>query len=106
MSSEEIAGFIAMGLVLGVPALAFATHFVVKPLIREIVEAIQRVGSRDQKDLDDRVARMEEMLLAQSKQMELLMEAEIFRRGLETGRGSPAELGEPGPVPSGPSEKA
>jgi len=91
MAFDELMGLIALLLVVGVPSLAFATRFVFQPLLHEVVEAINKMSSSrslkdtDAPELEGRVDRLEELLLTQNDQIERLIEAERFRRGLESG---------------------
>lgn len=70
----------------GVPGIALATHFVLRPLVRDIVGAIQankpRPGSSD---LEDRVLRLEDAYYRLDERVSRLIEAEKFRRELEAG---------------------
>ena len=75
--------------VIGVPVLAVATHFVLRPLVRDMTGAIHGKAQAEAADLVERVGRLEQAILDQGQQLDRLVEAESFRRQLEAGgRGS------------------
>ena len=83
----------AIFFVIGVPVLAVATHFVLRPLVRDVTGAISGKNRDAAEDLADRIGRIEQAILDQGQQIDRLIEAETFRRQLEGGkRGSPPEL--------------
>ena len=88
--------------VIGVPVMSVAAKFVLQPLLREVVEAIRGGKTREFDELQERVVRLEEHLLTQGRQLDQLVEAELFRRRLEAG----VEDGEPGPPPGVPEWSA
>ena len=84
----------AIFFVIGVPVLAVATHFVLRPLVRDVTGAISGKNRDATEDLAERIGRIEQAILDQGQQIDRLIEAEAFRRQLEAGRkaGSPPEL--------------
>ncbi|MGD2218388.1 MAG: hypothetical protein PVJ64_16650 [Gemmatimonadales bacterium] len=77
---EEI---LAIVFVLGIPSLALATHVVVRPLIREYAKL---KGIRAEKEeIEGRMSRLEDVVHDLDRQVNRLIEAEHFRRELETG---------------------
>ena len=84
----------AIFFVIGVPVLAAATHFVLRPLVRDVTGAISGKNQDAAEDLTDRIGRIEQAILDQGQQIDRLIEAESFRRQLEAGRkaGSPPAL--------------
>ncbi|MDX1393816.1 MAG: hypothetical protein R3195_05475 [Gemmatimonadota bacterium] len=84
--------------VIGVPVMSVAAKFVLQPLLREVVEAIRGGKAQEFDELQERVVRLEEHLLTQGRQLDQLVEAELFRRRLEAG----SEDAEDGPLPSVP----
>lgn len=77
---EEI---LAIIFVLGIPSLALATHVVVRPLIREVAKL---KGIRAEKEeIEGRMAQLEDVVRDLDRQVNRLIEAENFRRELETG---------------------
>jgi hypothetical protein len=75
----------AIFFVIGVPVMSLATHFVLRPLVRDITGAIHGKKKIEQEDLLGRIARLEEVVIEQNKQIERLADAEVFRRRLEAG---------------------
>lgn len=76
---------VAIFFVIGVPVLAVATHFVLRPLVRDIITAIKGKDVERLEELDARLHRLEDALLEQSEQLDRLLEAEAFRLRLEGG---------------------
>jgi hypothetical protein len=76
---------VAIFFVIGVPVLAVATHFVLRPLVRDIITAINGKGVERLEEFDARLHRLEESLFEQNEQLERLLEAEAFRLRLEGG---------------------
>lgn len=76
----------AIFFVIGVPVLAIATHFVLRPLVREVIGAMHGKAQAEAADLTNRVGRLEQAILDQGQQIDQLVEAESFRRQLEAGR--------------------
>ncbi len=79
----EIGELLAIIFVLGVPSLALATHLVVRPLIREVAKL--KGVKADRAELEGRLARLEDVVHDIDRQVDRLIEAERFRRELETG---------------------
>ncbi len=79
----EIGELLAIIFVLGVPSLALATHLVVRPLIREYAKL--KGVKADHTELEGRMARLEDLVVDIDRQVDRLVEAERFRRELETG---------------------
>jgi hypothetical protein len=104
---EELIPIVAIFFVIGVPVMSVAAKFVLQPLLRELTAAIKGGKAEDFEEMRDRVARLEGHLLTQGRQLDQLVEAELFRRKLEAGgtpteqlaTGSTAAAPEP-PVPS------
>ncbi len=84
----------AIFFVIGVPVMAVATHFVLRPMVRDMTGAISGKNQDAAEDLAERIGRIEQAILDQGQQIDRLIEAESFRRQLEAGRkaGSPPEL--------------
>ena len=85
----------AIFFIFGVPIMAVATHFVLRPMVRDVIGAIHGKAQTEAEDLTSRVGRLEQAILDQGNQIDRLVEAETFRRQLEAGgRGSdPPSLG-------------
>jgi hypothetical protein len=88
---EEIAGILAIVFVLGVPSMALATHLVLRPLIREYGKL--RGLKEDKDEIEARMAQLEDVVHDLDRQVNRLLEAEQFRRELESG----GRRGLPGP---------
>jgi hypothetical protein len=80
----DIEGILAIIFVLGVPSMALATHLVLRPLIREYAKL--RGLKVDREELDLRIGQLEDVVHDLDRQVGRLLEAERFRRELETGR--------------------
>jgi hypothetical protein len=78
----------AIFFVIGVPVLAFATHFVLRPLVKDVIGALRSRGEVEEADLLSRLDRLEQSVLDQGQQIDRLIEAEAFRRRLEGGGSS------------------
>ena len=76
---------VAIFFVIGVPVLAVATHFVLRPLVKDVIGALRSRGEAEEADLLGRLHRLEQAVLDQGQQIDRLVEAEVFRRRLETG---------------------
>jgi len=81
--------------VIGVPVMAVATKFVLQPLLRELTQAVRGGKAEEFEDVRERVARLEGHLLTQARQLDQLVEAEMFRRQLEVGPADAEDLGTP-----------
>jgi hypothetical protein len=75
----------AIFFIFGVPIMAAATHFVLRPMVRDVIGAIQGRKEEEDAGLMRRIDRIEEAVLDQGQQIDRLVEAEVFRRQLETG---------------------
>lgn len=83
---ELLIPLVSIFFVIGVPVMAVATHFVLRPLVRDVTGAIHGKAQAEQTDLVERVGRLEQAILDQGQQLDRLVEAESFRRQLEAGR--------------------
>ena len=73
----------AIFFVIGVPVMSIAAHFVLRPLIRDLTGAIKGGREEEKESLERRLSRVEDVLLDQSRQIDQLIDAELFRRRLE-----------------------
>lgn len=80
----DIEAILAIIFVLGVPSMALATHVVLRPLIREYAR-LKGLKS-DKEEVEARMAQLEDVVHDIDRQVSRLVEAERFRRELETGR--------------------
>jgi len=77
---------LAIFFIFGVPIMAVATHFVFRPMVRDVIGAIHGKAQAEAEDLTHRISRLEQAVLDQGQQVDRLVEAEVFRRQLEAGR--------------------
>lgn len=77
---------LAIFFIFGVPIMAVATHFVLRPIVRDVIGAIHGKAEAEAEDLMNRLGRLEQAVLDQGQQVDRLVEAEVFRRQLEAGR--------------------
>ncbi len=80
----DIESILAIIFVLGVPSMALATHVVLRPLIREYAKL--KGLKADREELEVRMAQIEDVVHDLDRQVNRLLEAERFRRELESGR--------------------
>ena len=80
---DELIPIISIFFVIGVPVMSIAGHFVLRPLVRDIIQAISGRSLQEKSDTDERLARIEEALLHKGQQVDRLLEAEAFRLRLE-----------------------
>lgn len=79
----ELIPIVAIFFTIGVPVMALTTHFVLRPMVKDIVHAM-RGGSKDEMlELSRQVAEIREEVTRQEHQLAALAEAESFRRQLE-----------------------
>ncbi len=76
---------LAIVFALGVPSVALATHLVLRPMVRDIANAIR--APKEDAETARRLVRLEERFNELEQNVTRLVEAEDFRRQLESGRG-------------------
>lgn len=81
---DELIPLMAIFFALGVPALSLATHFVLRPLVKDIVEALRTGPSSEIVALQRRIDELQEELTRHEVQLESLSAAESFHRQLES----------------------
>ena len=69
--------------VVGVPVIGLVTHFVLRPLVRDITEAIRAGTGATGPEVERRLAELEESQALMSRRLERVLEAERFRQELE-----------------------
>lgn len=90
---DDLIPIVAIFFSVGVPVMAIAGHFVLRPLVRDIVSAL-RGGTRDDlATLQEQITELREEMAAQETQIAALAEAESFRRQLEAKRTQPSGAG-------------
>ena len=88
---DELIPIFAIFFIIGVPVMSLAAHFVLRPLVKDIVRAL-RGGTRDDLTaLQAQIGDLREDLGRHADQIDQLVEAESFRRRLEA-RGEKAGL--------------
>ena len=80
---DELIPILAIFFGLGVPAMSLATHFVLRPLVKDIVEALRTGPSSDLVALQHRIDELHEELARHEVQLEQLADAASFHRRLE-----------------------
>jgi len=85
MNPDVLVPLFGIFFVIGVPVMAIATHFVLRPLARDVIGALRSRGEVEEADLLSRIDRLEQAVLDQGQQLDRLVEAESFRRQLEAG---------------------
>ena len=88
---DDLIPIVAIFFVIGVPVMSIAGHFVLRPLVRDIIQAISGRSLQEKTDTDERLARIEDALLHQSHQVDRLLEAEAFRLRLEGHTETPVD---------------
>lgn len=90
---EMIIAIVAILVTIGIPVLAMATHFALRPLVRDLAEVLgPRRRDRDTIGrLEKRIQKLEGESRERGELLDQLAEAELFRRQLEerTGGGRP-----------------
>lgn len=81
---DELIPLLAIFFAVGVPAVSLATHFVLRPLVKDIVGALRTGTAPEVAALQERIAALEEELAHHGIQIHALNEAESFRHRLET----------------------
>ena len=69
--------------VVGVPVVGLVTHFVLRPLVRDITEAIRAGTGATSPEVERRLAELEESQALMSRRLDRVLEAERFREKLE-----------------------
>lgn len=80
---DELIPILAIFFGLGVPAMSLATHFVLRPLVKDIVEALRTGPSSDLVALRHRIDELQEELTRHEVRLQELAAAESFHRQLE-----------------------
>lgn len=80
---DDLIPLFAIFFVIGVPVMSIAARFVLRPLLMDLTAAVKGGRAEEVAELRDRVSRLESNLGEQSRQLDELVEAELFRRRLE-----------------------
>ncbi len=92
---EELIPLVAIFFVIGVPVMSIAARFALRPLLKDLAEAMGRKSVTDGGELQKDVARLQAQVAEQGRQLEQLADAELFRRDLESRREAAARLSTP-----------
>lgn len=84
MDLEVLIPLFGIFFVIGVPVMSLAARFVLRPLIKDLTEAVRGMKGRERTDFEARLGRIEEQVLEQGQRLDTLVEAELFRRRLES----------------------
>ncbi len=84
MDLEVLIPLFGIFFVIGVPVMSLAARFVLRPLIKDLSEAVRGMKGRERTDFEARLGRIEEQVLEQGQRLDKLVEAELFRRRLES----------------------
>lgn len=85
MDGEVFLEFFVALLLFGIPAAALAVRFVLRPMLREITEAIRSSRGDPGRELERRVTELEESHGSLARELRRLLEEEGFRQRLEVG---------------------
>lgn len=96
---DMIIAVVAIFFTIGIPVLAMATHFALRPLVREVRDLAEAMGPRKRDRemiarLTERIEQLEGEHRERGELLDQLAEAELFRRQLEedTGGETPRDL--------------
>lgn len=80
---DDLIPIFAIFFTIGVPVMSLAAHFVLRPLVKDIVGALRGGTRDDMAALRAEITGLHEELARQETQLHVLAEAEAFRRQLE-----------------------
>jgi hypothetical protein len=83
---ETVVEILVALLIFGVPTGALAIRFVLRPMLREVVDAVRATKGQISPELERRLADMEEGQQLLIQKLDRLLEAERFRQQLESGQ--------------------
>ena len=86
---DMIIAVVAIFFTIGIPVLAMATHFALRPLVRDLAEALGPMRRDREKiaRLTERIEQLEGEHRERGELLDQLAEAELFRRQLEERTG-------------------
>ena len=89
MEDDMIIAVVAIFFTIGIPVLAMATHFALRPLVRDLAEALGPMRRDREKiaRLTERIEQLEGEHRERGELLDQLAEAELFRRQLEERTG-------------------
>jgi hypothetical protein len=83
---ETVVEILVALLIFGVPTAALTIRFVLRPMLREVVEAVRATKGQISPELERRLSEMEEGQQLLIQKLDRLLEAERFRQQLESGQ--------------------
>ena len=83
---ETVVEILLALLIFGVPTAALTIRFVLRPMLREVVEAVRATKGQVSPELERRLNEMEEGQQILIQKLDRLLEAERFRQQLESGQ--------------------
>ncbi len=89
MDPELLIPLFGIFFVIGVPVMSLAARFVLRPLLKDLTEAVRGMKGRERVDFEARLGRLEDQLAEQGQRLDRLVEAELFRRRLESAAETP-----------------
>lgn len=89
MDLNDLIPIVAIICVIGIPVAAIAIRTAIHPMVRDLIGAVRSRSEEEEEDLQQRLARVEERLQLQAQKLDRLVEAELFRRRLESGETVP-----------------
>lgn len=84
MDFADLIPIVAIVFVVGVPICALAAHFVLRPMVREVTASILALKGAPSQETEARLTDLEETQRVLVGRLERLIEAEQFRRELES----------------------
>jgi len=82
---DELIPLFGIFFVIGVPVMSVAAHFVLRPMVKDIADAILTLKGRASPEIEARLAELEEGQRLIDRRLESLIESDRFRQELEAG---------------------
>jgi len=86
MDGETVVEILLALLIFGVPTAALTIRFVLRPMLREVVDAVRATKGQMSPELERRLGDMEEGQQRLAQKLDRLLEGERFREQLESGQ--------------------
>jgi hypothetical protein len=85
MGGDTLVEVILAIAIVGIPAAALSLRFVLRPMLKDVTEAIRSIRQPTSPQLEQRLAELEEGQQLIGEQLKRLVEAERFRAQLHSG---------------------
>jgi hypothetical protein len=85
MDGDTLVELILAIAIVGIPAAALSLRFVLRPMLKDVTEAIRSIRQPTSPQLEQRLAELEEGQQLIGEQLKRLVEAERFRAQLHSG---------------------